>query len=582
MSHSRFAFVTLLLLIVGLLAACEQFAPSNPNVRPTPTLPLGTPASVQPTTPGQPSGEPGTLGGTIFDDANGNGARDADEAVIAGIHVSLAAGGCGSPVIAKTVTGAGEPSYVFSGLKAGDYCVSIDPQQAENQPVMQTGAWTFPQPSNGAAQGEIQLGPGEQQIGLDFGWKYLTAQPTELPQATQLPQATGQAQPTGQPTQPTLLPTPTRVSTNPTTVPPPACVFKAQYVADVTIADNTVLAPGQTFTKTWRVRNIGTCAWGPGSALHQLAFVGNNALGAPPSVEISNAVAVGAEADISVPMVAPAQAGSFESDWKLRADDDTLVGVGPANVALYVKIIVQAAPSPTPVSPPTGVPPTGVPPTAAPTSGIIQFVPGATEAEVQGTLPANGVATYSIGVQGQQTMMLALSSNSSSARVTVSNPNGSKLTPQRDNPEGTFWLGVVPTTGNYLIQVFAGNAQPTANFSMSVVVPQRISFAPGTDSASVAGSTGQGRIVTYLLKANGGQRMIAKLTLPPDSGGLTIYGLDDGQPLIRAQGGAPTPAPGATMVTVTFDGTLPATQDYVMQVVPGQNPVNYTLQITVQ
>ncbi|MHC5954166.1 NBR1-Ig-like domain-containing protein, partial [Streptococcus pyogenes] len=35
----------------------------------------------------------------------------------------------------------------------------------------------------------------------------------------------------------------------------------AQFIKDVTIPDGTNFNPGDTFTKTWRLRNIGTCAW---------------------------------------------------------------------------------------------------------------------------------------------------------------------------------------------------------------------------------------------------------------------------------------------------------------------------------
>jgi hypothetical protein len=66
--------------------------------------------------------------------------------------------------------------------------------------------------------------------------------------------------------------------------------------------------------------------------------------------------------------------------------------------------------------------------------------------------------------------------------------------------------------------------------------------------------------------------MTANLLAPPNSAGITIYGLDDGQPLIRSQSGA-----------TSFNGPLPATQDYVIQIVPfGNTAVNFTLDVTVQ
>src|SRR5574338_1618752 len=55
---------------------------------------------------------------------------------------------------------------------------------------------------------------------------------------------------------PTLaLPTATRAA------PPTPVCDQAQFVRDVTIPDGTVFAPGATFTKTWRIKNAGTCTW---------------------------------------------------------------------------------------------------------------------------------------------------------------------------------------------------------------------------------------------------------------------------------------------------------------------------------
>ena len=35
----------------------------------------------------------------------------------------------------------------------------------------------------------------------------------------------------------------------------------ATFVADVTIPDGTYINPGASFTKIWRLKNTGTCAW---------------------------------------------------------------------------------------------------------------------------------------------------------------------------------------------------------------------------------------------------------------------------------------------------------------------------------
>ena len=61
------------------------------------------------------------------------------------------------------------------------------------------------------------------------------------------------------------------------------CTNSASFVADVTIPDNTNVAGGTTFTKTWRISNTGTCIWGPD---YKLTHYSDELLGAPPSVPL--------------------------------------------------------------------------------------------------------------------------------------------------------------------------------------------------------------------------------------------------------------------------------------------------------
>src|SRR6266498_580674 len=55
-----------------------------------------------------------------------------------------------------------------------------------------------------------------------------------------------------------------------------ASCYGLTFVSDVSIPDNTPVTPGQTFTKTWKVKNSGTCAWDAG---FKFAFVSGDAMG---------------------------------------------------------------------------------------------------------------------------------------------------------------------------------------------------------------------------------------------------------------------------------------------------------------
>jgi hypothetical protein len=86
------------------------------------------------------------------------------------------------------------------------------------------------------------------------------------------------------------------------------------YVADVTIPDSTPMTPGQTFTKTWRVRNSGTCAWDAG---FKFAFTGgDNMKGA--TYTLPQSVPANTEINISIDMTAPTnKAGNLRSNWRM-------------------------------------------------------------------------------------------------------------------------------------------------------------------------------------------------------------------------------------------------------------------------
>jgi hypothetical protein len=112
----------------------------------------------------------------------------------------------------------------------------------------------------------------------------------------------------------TLSPSPQSTSAS-TPAPPAAGADRAVFVADVTIPDGTVLAPKAAFTKTWKLQNAGTSTW---MTSYALEYVSGEPMGKVTSVPLAQSVAPGAQIDISVDMVAPASAGSYQSYWKLK------------------------------------------------------------------------------------------------------------------------------------------------------------------------------------------------------------------------------------------------------------------------
>jgi hypothetical protein len=104
-----------------------------------------------------------------------------------------------------------------------------------------------------------------------------------------------------------------------------ATPFGARFVKHVTVEDNYEFLPGTPFTKTWRFRNDGTLSWPETSVL---LYVGKqmDKMGAPSCVSVGRVVLPGEEVDISVPMVAPAEPGSYFSYWRLASAEGKKFG----------------------------------------------------------------------------------------------------------------------------------------------------------------------------------------------------------------------------------------------------------------
>jgi fibronectin type 3 domain-containing protein len=115
----------------------------------------------------------------------------------------------------------------------------------------------------------------------------------------------------------------------------------AQFIADVTIPDGTYFSPGATFSKTWRLKNIGTCTWTTGYAL---VFDSGSQMGGASSYSMPTSVSPGATVDITIPtLTAPNSAGHYIGYWKLRNASGVIFGIGStANKSFWVEINVSS------------------------------------------------------------------------------------------------------------------------------------------------------------------------------------------------------------------------------------------------
>lgn len=121
-----------------------------------------------------------------------------------------------------------------------------------------------------------------------------------------------------------------------TSIPPTQTCDVAQFIDDVTVPDGTTLKPNETFTKTWRFKNVGTCSWTPSYAV---VFSSGDSMNGPATQALAGNVNPGQTVDISVELTTPAAAGSYKGFWKLR----NAAGVLFTQIPFYVDIKVQAA-----------------------------------------------------------------------------------------------------------------------------------------------------------------------------------------------------------------------------------------------
>jgi len=211
---------------------------------------------------------------------------------------------------------------------------------------------------------------------------YAAITETAAAQAT-LPTATVTPQPTVTPTpQPaaTLLPTLTPPQTSPTPTPTLAAnavagCDNAVYVSDVTIPDGTVFAPGVAFTKTWKMRNTGTCAW---NTSYALAFTSGESMSGT-TTALTSSASPGTDLDVSVKLVAPTTAGRYTGYWRLRNASGVAFGE-----SIYVIIVVSASAA-TGTMTSTATSATTSTPTGTPAISILTSTPTSTTPEATST-----------------------------------------------------------------------------------------------------------------------------------------------------------------------------------------------------
>lgn len=229
--------------------------------------------------------------------ADGN--LEAGEPGLGGVVVNLGAGFCPAVGLGTTITDEAGV-YLFSGLRGGTYCVSIDVENEANASLLIPGQWTNTA-DNGRGEMSVTIEPAENMSDINFGWDYQF-----LPAAEN---TVGD------------------------------CVDDVSFTADISIPDDTVIEAGATFTKTWELLNNGTCTWGAG---YSMIFFAGEQMGGPDIRPLDQLVEPGETIELSIILVAPAEPGEYRSEWKLRNANGVLFGIGiEEDAPFWVQIVVE-------------------------------------------------------------------------------------------------------------------------------------------------------------------------------------------------------------------------------------------------
>lgn len=272
--------------------------------------------------------------------------------------------------------------------------------------------------------------------------------------------------PTTMPTDTPLPPTATSAAT-PTVAPTTAAVTqaagggadKAAFVTDVTVSDYSSFFQGEKFTKTWRLKNVGTTTW---TSAYTLVFVSGNQMGGAASIPLTNDVAPNATVDLSVELTAPTTVGQYTGYWMLRNPGGKNFGLGwNADQAIYVLINVNAGTvtpaagattatattqattnaSATPTTPVAGV--TASPTTQGPTGSVVSSVSMSIDTPVySGACPHTFAFPVSFTLSNAAMITFKIEAGSDQAGYQFNLPAPTTAQLQAGTQAGTFNLPV--------------------------------------------------------------------------------------------------------------------------------------------
>jgi hypothetical protein len=143
------------------------------------------------------------------------------------------------------------------------------------------------------------------------------AGPTVTPSITNTPLITN--------TPSTAIPTFTPFSLTPIG-PTQASCDNFLFIGDVTIPDGSEMAPGEKFTKTWEIQNLGPCPW---NTDYRVTYGWGDPMGNNYNFFDIFAAEVlpGDVVEVSIDLTAPTEPGSYNSAWRMQTPTSANFGI---------------------------------------------------------------------------------------------------------------------------------------------------------------------------------------------------------------------------------------------------------------
>lgn len=196
---------------------------------------------------------------------------------------------------------------------------------------------------------------------------------------------------------------------------------------------------------------------------------------------------------------------------------------------------------------------------------LVNFASGTSSITLNGATLKGYVVSYALNASAGQTMTVSLNQPSNIAYIDIFGlSSGSILS---SAAKATTWTGILPQTQAYVIEVIPNNGQ-VVNYSLTASIGSTagtIVMDPGTTAAVVQGTLQPGQVLTYTLGAGQSQSMILIVYSPNNDVSLGVFEPNGSMLLNPANKWS------------RWQGLLPQTESYKIQVIGGATAENYTL-----